>query len=206
MRECCDLQTVCQHTHSRREWNPVKTGGKTFYPTSDEQEYSAALAWATGLRIMAYLHRKGRVAVQPVTDITPLFRESGDRTQWLQYSLQYMRHMAMEGMGTRVGIHPPNLRIPLRKLQNLTDAEAASRVLYIGSEAPARPKGRWAIRPTTSYGDAELATFEFMQSLENAQHLKELKCDLAAADVIVCNCQRGYPCHGEFLLHLVRAA
>ena len=37
---------ACQHLHQRGEWSPQETGGHTYWPSEEEAEYTAALAYA----------------------------------------------------------------------------------------------------------------------------------------------------------------
>ena len=52
MQDCSAVACSCNHYHDPAEWKPVKRDGKTYYPTHEEAEYSAALCWTTGLFII----------------------------------------------------------------------------------------------------------------------------------------------------------
>ena len=43
--ELRELSCVCKHTHAQNEWTPFKATGKWVYPTHEEAEFTADLAF-----------------------------------------------------------------------------------------------------------------------------------------------------------------
>ena len=79
----------CAHTHASDEWRPWTEHGQRVYPSKEEAEYSAGLAFALAVALSWWAVRVGR-AVLHVPRMPPM-ETVGRREHWLELHPQSMR-------------------------------------------------------------------------------------------------------------------
>ena len=207
MEECKQLECTCRHVHDKDEWTPSRRESAVYYPTKEEAEYSAALAWSMGMCIMQHFYKKGRVKMA-IPSVPMLYNETGDRTKWKRYPPHLTRGSAMIATGLRLGYQPNGLSV---RLQSTVDPDymlgrktILEHELYIGN-GNAKLKwqpSEWSIEQATSTNNAEVRVLDFALKAEQPHTTMMLRKALTGKTVILCDCRRGWPCHGEVFVEL----
>ena len=98
---------VCRHVHSATEWERVReASGRHAYPTKEEAEFTADLAFAVAIRLSAWAVKRGRAKLSlPRWTIKP--QETGRRDFLVSLPPELLRREAMVGIGLRLGLSPP---------------------------------------------------------------------------------------------------
>ena len=208
MKKCRQLACVCRHAHDRGEWKPtMKNGSQVYYPTREEAEYSAALSWSIGLSVMQHLLEKGRVKLA-IPVVPMLFNETGDRTKWCKYPPHLTRDAAMVPMAVRLGFHPTGVHVRLQSTEDPDYMNGRKEILphelYIGA-GNARlkwPPSEWKIDAASSLNQAEVAALDFALWAEQQHVSGMMRQALRGKSVVLCDCKRGWPCHGECFVAL----
>ena len=91
---------VCSHSE------PWMEDGVRIYPSSEEAEYSAGLAFAIAVSLSWWAVRVGRAILQ-VPRLPPM-GAVGRREHWLDLHPQSMRSWAMAPMAILLGLEPPD--------------------------------------------------------------------------------------------------
>lgn len=102
----------CHHSHSPQEWTPYLQGGRTVYPSKEEAEYTAVLAFAIAVAASWWAARVGRAKLQAPR--LPQFECVGAREQWLDLDPRALREWAMAPLALGLGLSPPDPREPAR--------------------------------------------------------------------------------------------
>jgi hypothetical protein len=106
------LACECKHVHTTDEWRPIKLpSGEWFYPTADEQEYTAELAFGIAVALTAWVVQVKGFPIAVPRMPKPL--ESGDRTTWLDFPSACMRQEAMNSLLCRDSLFPEPFKQPL---------------------------------------------------------------------------------------------
>ena len=106
----------CHHVHDPREWDPSTIDGKRFYPSHEEAEYTAPLAFAIAVAASWWAVRTERATLH--VPRTPAINCHGRREHWLTFNPKSMREWAMAPLAISLGLTPPDpleaARIPKR--------------------------------------------------------------------------------------------
>ena len=98
-------RALCAHTHASHEWKPWTEHGQRVYPSKEEAEYSAGLAFAIAVSLSWWAVRVGKAVLQ-VPRMPPM-ETVGRREHWLELHPQSMRswigHPAGFGATTPTG-------------------------------------------------------------------------------------------------------
>lgn len=103
----------CHHFHHAGEWDPYTVEGKRVYPSHEEAEYTAPLAFAIAVSASWWAARTGRVTLK-----VPRMPAFGRRDHWLGLDPQTFRSWAMTPLAITLGLSPPHpaeaARVPKR--------------------------------------------------------------------------------------------
>lgn len=106
----------CHHVHDPHEWDPSTIDGKRFYPSHEEAEYTAPLAFAIAVAASWWAVRTERATLH--VPRTPAINCHGRREHWLAFNPKSMREWAMAPLAISLGLTPPDLleaaRVPKR--------------------------------------------------------------------------------------------
>ena len=92
----------CKHVHDGREWKPFQENGIWRYPTKEEAEYTAALAFAIAVALSWWAVRTNRAKLS----VPRMPRPScvGSRVGWSEVPPEVARQWAMEPMAVMLGL------------------------------------------------------------------------------------------------------
>eukprot|EP00435_Cladocopium_sp_Y103_P073341 s50_g43.t1 len=93
---------ACHHTHSVDEWTPYTAPGRHIYPSKEEAEYTAVLAYAIAVSASWWAARVG-VAKLHVPRM-PQFHTVGRREHWLDTDPRALREWAMVPLAVSLGL------------------------------------------------------------------------------------------------------
>ena len=203
--EMADLQSVCRHVHSETEWDRVReASGRYAYPTKEEAEFTADLAFAVAIRLSAWAVKRGRAKLSlPRWTIKP--QETGRRDFLVSLPPELLRREAMVGIGLRLGLSPPaELACSIPARRSLAEGFAPTtfrHAVYIGAgnlpykmvAGPLAP--RFFPGPD---GDAALCVVKYAQLIRSDDTI-QLSIEAIAdwVENLICDCPLGTPCHGE---------
>jgi len=97
----------CHHVHDPHEWDPSTIDGKRFYPSHEEAEYTAPLAFAIAVAASWWAVRTERATLH--VPRTPAINCHGRREHWLAFNPKSMREWAMAPLAISLGLTPPDL-------------------------------------------------------------------------------------------------
>ena len=102
VREVSEWPTMgCHHLHAKDEWRPSKDGGVMYFPSKEEAEYTAALAFYIAATMSAWAVRRGFARLR-VCRLPPV-ETTGDRRPWLAMDPRATREWAMAPMAATLG-------------------------------------------------------------------------------------------------------
>ena len=127
----------CHHVHDPQEWTPYTSGGQRFYPSKEEAEYTAVLAFAIAVSASWWAVRTG-LAILHVPRM-PTFLSVGRREHWLNMDPRAMREWAMAPLAVTLGL-TESLRaerpgLPVRKLVKdvmIENNRLPRKTIYVG--------------------------------------------------------------------------
>eukprot|EP00435_Cladocopium_sp_Y103_P024743 s3584_g6.t1 len=93
---------ACHHVHDPEEWTPYTSEGRRVYPSKEEAEYTATLAYAIAVSASWWAARLG-LAPLAVPRMPP-FCATGRREHWLDLDPQALREWAMAPMAAMLGL------------------------------------------------------------------------------------------------------
>ena len=200
---CCS----CYHNHDPDEWKP-RWDAQTkswVYPSAEEQEYTAELAFNIAVAASAWACRVGRAQLRIPRPPKPC--ETGSRVEWLAFQPSLSRADAMPGIATRMGLTPPGRLASV--LPSLSRTQAMEGVpeggVYIG-QGNLRlrlSKSKWAspFRPGP-HGTPEACVRKYAHWLLGQPALL-MDLPQLRAKKLLCDCPLDEPCHGEALVTAV---
>ena len=97
---------TCHHSHAPHEWTPYLQGGQTIYPSKEEAEYTAVLAFAIAVAASWWAGRVGRAKLN--VPRLPQFECVGAREDWLDLDPRALREWAMAPLALGLGLYPPD--------------------------------------------------------------------------------------------------
>ena len=198
------VESKCQHTHEPDEWKVRQIEGTWYYPTREEAEYPAELAWMIAIGLSWWVVRTNRVKLQLPVLISPVPEEEGDRKDYLKWNHEVLRLHAMQMVGFRCGIASKTLwglNTPMRV--NADDlGEWTADCIYIG-----RGGNKWGSVKSpwcTSFvpgvdGSPEECVRKFADLISSDMEWRKWICKLQNK-WLVCECSAGDACHGDALV------
>ena len=104
----------CHHQHDPDEWKPYTLQGKRVFPSHEEAECTAPLAFAIAVSVSWWAVRTGRAKLQ--VPRMPTVETVGRREHWLHYDPRSMRIWAMTPLAIQLELRPldPQERASLR--------------------------------------------------------------------------------------------
>ena len=131
----------CHHQHAAWEWDPWEdTQGRHQFPSKEEAEYSATLAFAIAVSVSWWAVREGHARLH-VPRMPPL-EACGRRQHWLDIDPRAMRSWAMTPLAITLGLPPlhpeERARLPtvVRVADVLADGKLPPDVVYVGPPGP----------------------------------------------------------------------
>ena len=104
----------CKHIHDPQEWEPHEGLGGKYWPSREEAEYTAALAFYIAISVSWWAMRRGYAKMK--IPKLPRIENSGDKRPWLKIHPKALREWAMLPMALGLGIDPPHAGgIPVRR-------------------------------------------------------------------------------------------
>ena len=92
----------CHHVHDPQEWTPYTSDGVRVYPSKEEAEYTAILAFSIAVSASWWAARRGLAKLQ--VPRMPTFLAVGRREHWLDMDPRAMREWAMAPMAVTLGL------------------------------------------------------------------------------------------------------
>ena len=92
----------CHHVHDPQEWVPYTSQGSRIYPSKEEAEYTATLAFAIAVAASWWAARRG--LAQLAVPRMPAFQAVGRREHWLDLDPRALREWAMAPMAATLGL------------------------------------------------------------------------------------------------------
>ena len=96
----------CLHLHDKNEWKPVldKESGSWFYPSSEEAEYTAALAFSLAVAFTMAACRLGKATL--TIPRMPVREATGCRCGWSKFDQRALRQWLMVVQARQIGLQP----------------------------------------------------------------------------------------------------
>eukprot|EP00971_Amphidinium_carterae_P333172 6467749-Amphidinium_carterae.1 len=210
---CPELKLVradCKHVHDDAEWQATRDEltGQYCYPTAEEQEYTAELAFVVATALSMHAAATGRYKLH--VPRPPQAHETGDRALWILWPAHLTRSSAMVGVGLRLGLPPPSCEGKLHALLRIPSLQAMPEdALYIGQGSlPLRlPKSKWASQFVPGpHGSPQscLVQYAIWVDSQGPEFIQRLSMEVEQRPLL-CDCAPGQPCHGEVLVQMLAA-
>ena len=141
----------CHHIHSETEWEPQQHGKERWYPSAEEAEYTAPLAFAIAVSVSWWAARVGKAKL--AVPRMPLPGCVGRREAWLSFDPRLLREWAMTPLALSLGLGAPCAseagRIPPRmtvEAVKQADGTLPHNAVYVGQGHHTHriPKTKWA--------------------------------------------------------------
>jgi hypothetical protein len=225
-----ELQCECHHVHCRDEWDLVVQGDCITFPSREEAEYTAVIAFNIAIAMTRAVIQKGWPLAVP-----PFLRpeETGDKRQELRRPPQCVRRDALPIVASQLCLTPParspgawfleawtlqgrpyrtampgcsvtvpspTSRVCIRHITQWTDEH-----LYIGRGTPVHPKSCWHNPYRVSRVGRREALKLYRQYIAQNATLQSKPHELRGR-TLVCHCSPDEDCHGDILVELVSAA
>lgn len=110
----------CQHSHDPKEWDPYLVHGKAVFPSKEEAEYTAPLAFAIAVSVSWWACRMGKAKLH--IPRMPAVERHGRREHWVGLDARSMRQWAMAPSPLVLGYDPLMLKKLLEFLPELSQA------------------------------------------------------------------------------------
>ena len=125
----------CHHVHDPQEWTPYTSAGRRFYPSKEEAEYTAVLAFAIAVSASWWAVRKGLAKL--TVPRMPTFLAVGRREHWRDMDPRAMREWAMAPLavtlvtlGLTEALRAERPGLPARRL--VKNNSLPPKTLYVG--------------------------------------------------------------------------
>ena len=199
----------CYHTHSLSEWTPYRTvEGSWYFPSREEAEYTAQLAWNLALSFTAWgiQHRPDVCRLRVHRPLPP--DETGDRQGWTEFHPDLLRSMQMAQIGARLGYPPPKCedrpKNKLLRLDSMSKEDWKDPWIYIGNgnrQLGLKPTSWSNTRSTGGAGEKMLGYSQWLFNQSEGALVKWAK-ELEGFNLVT-DTPSGEPCHGEAILELL---
>ena len=94
----------CHHTHAADEWQPYLQDGQRVFPSKEEAEYTASLAFGIAVSASWWAARMGLAKLH--VPRFPFVETAGRREHWLQIDPRALRKWAMAPTAIALGLRP----------------------------------------------------------------------------------------------------
>ena len=94
----------CHHTHAADEWQPYLQHGQRVFPSKEEAEYTASLAFGIAVSASWWAARMGLAKLH--VPRFPFVETAGRREHWLQIDPRALREWAMASTAIAFGLRP----------------------------------------------------------------------------------------------------
>ena len=94
----------CHHTHAADEWQPYLQDGQRVFPSKEEAEYTASLAFGIAVSASWWAARMGLAKLH--VPRFPFVETAGRREHWLQIDPRALREWAMAPTAIALGLRP----------------------------------------------------------------------------------------------------
>ena len=94
----------CHHSHDPEEWAPSVVDGVRVFPSKEEAEYTAPLAFSVAVAASWWAARTGLAKLH--VPRMPAIQTTGRREHWLQMDPRCMREWAMAPLAISLGLSP----------------------------------------------------------------------------------------------------
>ncbi|CAE7730172.1 unnamed protein product [Symbiodinium sp. CCMP2592] len=199
---------LCHHTHHPQEWQPWEAQGRVFYPSKEEAEYTAPLAFHIAVACSWWAGRLGLAQLRVPRG--PPIQCVGRREHWLEIDSRALREWAMSPLAISLGLRPIDpgeaARVPVRVEVASVLREHKSLppdVIYVGRghHSHRLPVTQWAspFVPGHNCGADEWLPLYVEHVLSN------LQTDLVQLEgrTLACDCALSQVCEGDLLAGLV---
>ena len=198
----------CHHVHDPQEWTPYTSGGQRFYPSKEEAEYTAVLAFAIAVSASWWAVRTG-LAVLHVPRM-PTFLSLGRREHWLDMDPRAMREWAMAPLAVTLGL-TESLRaerpgLPVRKLVKdvmIENNQLPRKTIYVGRGSfhhrlsTTKWKSPWTPGHNCEAGEWPARYIVHIRTSPLWDALHEL-----SGMVLACDCPMEHLCEADMLIGL----
>ena len=156
----------CHHSHDPEEWAPSVVNGKRVFPSKEEAEYTAPLAFSVAIAASWWAARTGLAKLH--VPRMPAIQTTGRREHWLQMDPRCMREWAMTPLAISLGLAPLDpgeaSRVPARaRVEEVLQptGELPPNHIYVGQghHSHRLPLSMWASPFTTGHDCSEDAWF-----------------------------------------------
>ncbi|CAE7396468.1 unnamed protein product [Symbiodinium sp. CCMP2592] len=115
LQEIADWPAIqCHHIHGKGEWDPQSVDGKHWFPSQEEAEYTAPLAFAIAVSASWWAARVGRAKL--AVPRMPVPGCVGRREAWTSFDPRALRAWVMAPLAISLGLTPRRTnRIPQRR-------------------------------------------------------------------------------------------
>ena len=206
VKELGAIRCQCRHTHDPTEWDrrPDPSGHGWVYPTSEEAEFTAEMAFLCAVQLSVWAVKTGRARLW-IPRWPPRPCETGRRDLLLQVPAVLLRREAMAGLGLRLGLRPPRSighNLPaLRSTENCSSPTDWPNAVYIGAGCPRHKLAPGVLAPRYRPGpDGDAATCVALYArdmMSDSELWNAISAIAPWVENLICDCTRGYPCHGE---------
>ena len=201
-----DLQ--CHHTHAADEWQPYLQDGQRVFPSREDAEYTASLAFGIAVSASWWAARMGLAKLH--VPRFPFVETTGRREHWLHIDPRALREWAMAPTAVCLGLRPthPHERAKTPQRKRVVDVIREDKtlppgVVYVGRghHSHRLPVIKWS-SPFVPGHNCDPSSWlplyveHIMQRL--AGDLPEL-----TGCVLACDCEMDIVCEGDGLAGLV---
>ena len=209
----------CHHTHAADEWQPYLQDGQRVFPSKEEAEYTASLAFGIAVSASWWAARMGLAKLH--VPRFPFVETAGRREHWLQIDPRALREWAMAPTAIALGLRPTHpeerARTPHRTRVVdviLEDKTLPPGVVYVGRghHSHRLPVTKWS-SPFVPGHNCDPSSWLPLYVEHIMQHLAGdlpeltgcvLACDCEMHMVGMCACSRLFGCSGACMLHISR--
>ena len=175
----------CRHVHHPQEWTPqVDEDGRSWYPSKEEAEYTACLAFHIVYSVSAWACRTGRAKL--TIPRRPPVECTGSRKEWLQIDARAFRRWAMIPMALAIGLDIGKITkkdsegiIPSRhQIQSGKGQTLAANEVYVGHghHSHRQKASKWASPFTVGqHGTVEECLIMYTDYISSSQLADEIE-------------------------------
>ena len=198
----------CHHTHAADEWQPYLQDGQRVFPSKEEAEYTASLAFGIAVSASWWAARMGLAKLH--VPRFPFLETAGRREHWLQIDPRALREWAMAPTAIALGLRPTHpeerARTPHRTRVVdviLEDKTLPPGVVYVGRghHSHRLPVTKWS-SPFVPGHNCDPSSWLPLYAEHIMQHLAGDLPELTGC-VLACDCEMHMVCEGDALAGLV---
>ena len=194
----------CRHTHAADEWQPYLQDGQRVFPSKEEAEYTASLAFGIAVSASWWAARMGLAKLH--VPRFPFVETAGRREHWLQINPRALREWAMAPTAIALGLRPTHpeerARTPHRTRVVdviLEDKTLPPGVIYVGRghHSHRLPVTKWS-SPFVPGHNCDPSSWLPLYVEHIMQHLAGDLPELTGC-ILACDCEMHMVCEGDAL-------